>query len=266
MRRKLTLVMVMILLCMQLTGCRAVEQAKAAVNNIKTKFQASSISETIASDNHFMMSSSTKKSQEKLQKSADSASKIAGANDKLQGFKIPVLSSIPVIGGAANNIIMAGPRAISSALTKKSAANLSKAEADYDEKKANDSVFQTSKEKAANDPNSTMDKLKRLLPAIIAVIAILLLLVFFVLKKKKPKQKPETTVKEPVKEPKAPPADAQAKLVARNEEKSIAQCKKYCAKYDIEYEAALAQYGGGDPKKLLEVLIGSTKEDFHPKK
>lgn len=256
MKKKLLLLICMIFVCMNLTGCQLIERAKAAANNMMTGFKTDGIASEIANDNMFAMSGATKEKQNKLLKASEDASYIASANEKIHDFNIPFISGIPLAGGWLNETIMSPITSVSDALTKRSAAKLDKAQTSYANAKASDTTFLKSKEKAEEQDKASFKS--KMIPIIIGVVILLAFgLIFLFLKKKKPE---EHAAPAP-----AQPAVVDATMVGRDDTKSIENCKKYCKKFDIDYEESLAKYGGGDPKKLLDVLISSSKEDFHPK-
>lgn len=247
-KKKIILCFLMLLVCTQLSGCvltdlwGSVATVKSEMGIFGDKVKGKTIRDTIAEDNTLAMSQSTKKMQGKV--------------NFWQGavnFFNKVEHNSPWIAKGA--VHLAGNAARS---------GLSWRENSYENAKAADPTYQQSKkrmeEKEANERN---EKIRSYLPFVIAALIAIVVILLLVLKIKKPKKVKEEPTPAPLLP--QPPAEVNASLVGRSDEKSIAQCKKYCKKFDIDYESSLQKYAGGDPKKFLDFLIGSVKEDFHPK-
>ena len=248
-RKKITLCLLILLVCTQLTGCVLTELASCVsktvtgVENFKQGIAGDSLRNTIDNDNRLAMSASTKKKQEKVvawQNFAEKSANIAASLPFPRNIPVAIFSKIPAAFSASS-------------------------QQKYDDAKASDNTYQASKKRMEeSESNTRANKIRSFLPFIVAALLLIAALVFIFMLKKKSKQVIE---EEPVPDVNSiqQPEVVNATLVGRDDEKSIEQCKKYCKKFDIDYESSLQQYAGGDPKKFLDLLVCSVKEDFHKK-
>ncbi len=248
MRRKFNIILLLFLVCMQLTGC-SFPNIQETVDNISAKIDAKKFEATVSVDNKFPMKKETKEAQNKALRMQEKASDWKDMDDNTSWKSFPPFLK----------------KFVTSSMLKKRTSDTVTAKDAYESAKESDDTFQAAKESVSIFGDKELKSFKS--PLIIVVILLILTLaleLFFLLKKKK-KIKPiktKGTVKTTASSAQA--TNVQPTLVGRDDQKSIESCKKYCKKFDIDYDTMLAKYGG-DPKALLDVLVVSRKEDFHAK-
>lgn len=227
------------------------------MTNILNGLQTGDLKNTVAEDNQFAMSASTKKSQEKALKMQDKYDYWTEVQSHTGWFSFP-----PVI-----------KKLITDGMVNKRATDSTKAIDNYESAKASDSVWIKARQAVGLDGANTITKWSRFGWLIGLFIIIAIIVIFKLLKNKKKATKSHAkaekiaakrgnlTVVEAPQPAAIDTSRAQAVLVDRDMEKSIKSCKKYCEKYGIDYDTYLAQYNG-DPKALLDFLISSSAEDF----
>ncbi len=245
MRKKFNTMLLLLLVCLQLTGC-SLPNIQETIDNISAKIDDAQFEATVSLDNKFPMKKETKEAQDRALRMQEKASdwRDADANTSWKSFP-PFFKKF-----------------VTSSMLKKRTSDTVTARDNYESTKESDDIFQTAKENASIFGDKELKSFKS--PIIIVVILLILALVaglLFLLKRKRVKP---TQIKETDKTTESSVTSTQPTLVERDDQKSIESCKKYCKKFDIDYDTMLAKYGG-DPKALLDMLVVSRKEDFHIK-
>lgn len=245
--KKTVLTILMVLLCLNLTGCNGIIKS---AQDFMSEVQKGSLKDTIAEDNLFAMSEDTKKAQTKAVNMQDKAS--FWGNSKNFWDKLgPVAAPVSWVCGD---------------MEAKRTADANIALDKYETKKSQDSVFLNARAQAGKTGVNGVFQWSKLGWILGIAIILLIIIIFKILANKKRRAKAEVIAAKKGKPPAPTPqpavtGDFQAKLVDRNDEKSIKSCHKYCDKFGIDYDTYLAQHNN-DPKQLLDFLMSSSAEDF----
>lgn len=217
--RKFLLLLLCALIVCNLTGCALIDNFVSELNESKTR-------DTIANDNEYAMSKSTKEAQKKLSAAMDAKADVDARNARISN--IPLIGTVYKLSGCADK------------LTAMSDAVVQKNYEQYENAKATDEVYQSSV-KAAEEKEKE-NKIKQYLPYIIvAILAIVVLLVLLLLMKKRGRTT-TPVIQTPRKEPAPAPVSTTGQFdkAKAYQEK---QLQELCAQGGIDYNLVIAKYG-----------------------
>ena len=242
MRKSRTIILLTLLVCLNFTGCGAIDKWKESVSNRLDQSanakMSNNITASLQSDSMFAMSAKTKNSMSNL---LDANEELISNNANWQAAE-KLKEEHPVQNFFAG--ILPGGKKSASQWEK--ATILSKAEAQsaqgaYENDKASDKLFQKSKQQVAEQDKTTFLKRygKYLTLALVAIVVIIIIMLL----KKKPEPKPVPVVEVVDAEVVDVPKEVQRTGYLNAIETQRSELKALCDEYGVRYDDVVAVYG-----------------------
>lgn len=241
MKKSWKVILLTLLVCLNFTGCDAIDEWKESVSKKSEQSANAKLSNniiaTLQSDSMFSMSDKTKKSMSNL---LDANEELISTNANWQAAE-KLKEEHPVQNFFAG-ILPGGKKSASQweKATILSKAKAQSAQGGYESAKASDKLFKKSKQQGAEQDKTTFLKCYGMYIAL-ALVAIIVLVLMLSKKKHKPEPEPvvEVVEAEIVDEPK----EVQRTGYLNAIETQRSELKALCDEYGVRYDDVVAVYG-----------------------